>query len=676
MRTLEEEAARIRMAMLERVRREKNEEARGTGKKVLVAKQIWDQFPVSPEEFMLSPDFLNDKRNNNFWPAIREDMRAIFCGTNDQGKIDYSPAPNLFLDCEGLGSGKSTKIALFVTYMVYWLHCLKNPYKYFGLSDIGTTMAIMNLAPNEEKAKRIVYNKVFAMMHSIPWFHDMGYMPDKRFRNELRFYKMRSNAFNKKELEYIDPFLVIRPSSGKAAAVVGEDLYAGIVDEAASDGGFELLDGTDKCEEIFEVMNTRRVSRFGKKGINMFISSAGTEDRWLEQMIFKVEEFRKANDIPPDQDIVEMNGLRVMYRRRPSYKANPQYKHSETFYYFVERETEKGVKVKYEFDIPMDFKRDMETRPEKTLRDIMALPTQAYSPFFSDMGRVRNACNKGRVDPLPDNGKDGILYPLCKKCLGEPGKVDLCACAWEQLPPWFQGVPGTWYYCHVDLGTGGTRKSGRDACGFAIAHRGPNVERGGIVLPTVVVDLSIRFKASKKKIEITRTVDGRKRTARKYEEIDISSVREFLVRLAQRRGFNFAKITYDGFQSLETLQTLQKMGYLAERAPCKKDTWDNMRSMWYDGRVDIFEDQWLMYEMSKLEDKGEKVDHAVGASNDEAEACARAIEMCIEGEMPDIKPPRARPRMGFGVANTGGRIMLGARRGGAARRGRGAPFFK
>lgn len=685
MKTLDEAAAWIKSGMLEKLSRVRKEEHKKEtdGKKVLQHKVIWDQFPVSPEEFILSPDFLDDKRKRNIWPAVREDMIQIFSGKDRRGRVDYSPACNLFLDCEGLGSGKSTKIALLITYTVYWLHCLKNPFKYFGLSDLGTTISIMNVAPTEEKAKRIVYQKLYAMLHQIPWFHDMGYMPDKRFRNELRFYKQPNvTRISKEELDQLVPFVVLRAGAGKPASIVGEDVYTGVVDEAASDGGFELLDGTDRCEQIFEVLNTRRKSRFVDRGINYFISSAGTEDRWLEQMIMKTEEHCKIHGLDP-KGVIEIDDLKIMYRRRASYDANPKFRHEDTFQYVVEKTTEKGTKINYPLEIPMSFRRNMETQPEKTLRDICALPTMAYSPFFTDMPRIRSYCNKNRVDPLPDGGKDTVLYPLCKKCTGAQPQADVMSCAYERLPGDFRGTQGTWYYCHVDLGTGGTRKSGRDACGFAIAHRGPNVERNGTLLPTVVVDLAIRFKADKKKVEVRRNVDGKVQTMKKIEEVDLAAVREFILRLDREKGFRFAKITYDGFQSLETVQTLQKLGYLAERAPCNKDTWDNLRTMWYDDRIDIFEDGWLLYELSKLEDKGAKVDHAVGASNDEAEAVARAVEMCIEGEMPEIRKPRAMPRMAHGIA---GRSFMGGGGGGAAggrampragrRGGRGRPFYR
>jgi len=669
MRTFREEAQRIQEAMLDRVSSLRAEPK----KKILVPKTVWEQYPVSPHEFINGRDFLHDTKGD-IWPALRADMETIFAGEDSKGREDYSPICNVFLDCEGLGSGKSTKVVLFICYITYWLHCLKDPYGYFGLGDLGSTMAVMNIAPKEEKAKRIIYNRLFSMIHRIPWFRDMGYIPDKRFRNELRFYKNKQTLSMKKDDldQFISPFLVLRPGSGKISSAVGEDLYAGIVDEACSEDGFELMDGTDRCEDIFEVMHTRRKSRFGDKGINMFISSAGTEDRWMERMIQEVEEHRAIHQTTGE--ITEIADMKIIHRRRPSYKANPRYKNSKTFHYTVTKDTEKGIQLVYELDIPVEFKRDMELKPEKMLRDICALPTLAHNPFFAEWARIRDNVNKQRRDPLPDNGNEMSLAPLCKKCLGLH-RNDSTPCAWEMLPGWFKGEKGVHYYVHIDLGTGGTKKSKRDGAGLAIAHRGPDVEYNGTMLPSVVVDLAVRFKASKKKMTIRKQDGGKTSSSKRVEEIDIASVREFILKLDRERGFKFAKITYDGFQSLETLQTFQKLGYLAERVSCTKDSWDNLRTLWYDGRVDIFQDNWLLYEMSKLEDKGAKVDHAVGASDDEGQAVARAIEMAIEGEVPEVKKPRSIPRAGGfrGIANTNPAVNQSrARKGGNA----GLPHFK
>lgn len=505
----------------------------------------WQQRPVSPTEFINGRDFIND-RKNKIWSSLRHDMEIIFSGTDNDGNLIYSPICNVYLNCSGLGSGKSTQVALFISYMVYWLHCLKNPFDYFGLYD-ASTLLLMNVAPVEKKAKDIVFSKVFSMIKNISWFRDMGYMPDKRLTSRLRFFRDRydPNDMTREEVEKASPLIAIVPASGKPGSAVGEDLFGGAIDEACSDGGFELLDGTDRCEEIFDAMHERRKSRFLDQGIIMMISSAGSEGRFMERFLTEVEEYRQIHDIKTE--VANIGDMKIIHRRRASYEANPKFHDMKTFHYTIERETNEGNILKYELDIPIYFREQMEKNPEKTLRNICAIPSVSSHPYFVEWDRIKDNVNKSRQDPMPDNGDDNQLAPLCKKCLGKPYEK-LTACCWELLPKSFRGEQDIWYMCHVDLGTGGTKSSKRCAAGLAISHRGPDIDVNGVLLPTVVIDLSVRFKASAKKTIIKKQSGGSITTVKKTEEIDISAVRDFIIKLDKERGFKFAKITYDGFQ--------------------------------------------------------------------------------------------------------------------------------
>jgi len=248
------------------------------------------------------------------------------------------------------------------------------------------------------------------------------------------------------------------------------------------------------------------------------------------------------------------------------------------------------------------------------------------------------------------------------------------------LPEWFRGEEGQWYFIHVDLGTGGVQGSGKDACGLCVGHKGPDVIRDNTSYPTVVIDLAVRFKASGKRKVIRQEIGGKMTSARVSEQIRLEAVRELIFKLDQKRGFRIAKVTLDGFQSLDMIQILQSKGYLADRASCNRQSWDTMRGLWYDSRVDIFSDQWLMYEMARLQEKKGKIDHAIGCSNDEAECVARVCEMVLEGDLPEIKKKRAMPTMTTGLGSIRGQMSTPGLNRILANRGLGgggySPFFK
>ena len=467
-------------------------------------------------------------------------MEVIFSGKDEFGRLDYSPACNLFCNIAGIGSGKTTSVARIYAYFIYWLHCLKNPIDYFGKDDRSATILFMCMAPTEDKAQKLIYKKTYDEISQINWFKEKGYAPDPRNLNQMNFYRLGvdMDGMDKKELKHHKVFLNVRYSAGLARSIVGEDLLVCGVDEASTPGGFDLKDGRDKCVEIFETADQRRKSRFHEKGLNIFISSAGTEGRWLEQMLQRTESYRKEYSVPKDQKIIELDkDIKVYAVRRPTYECDPYYAGKPTFHYKVSKTNEKGITIDYNLEIPEDYRNDMEVKPEQTLRDICAVPSASQQPFFSNWTRVLDMINKERVDPLPDNGRDEVM-PVFKQADGTLG-------AWEMLPEWFRGQPGDDIYCAIDLGTGGTESSGRDACGLALSKRGIPVLRDGMEVPTVDVLLSIRFKASKRKLKTTE-----KYHEKFNDEIMISDVREFVQKLHTERGFQIAKVSYDGFMCL------------------------------------------------------------------------------------------------------------------------------
>ena len=139
--------------------------------------------------------------------------------------------------------------------------------------------------------------------------------------------------------------------------------------------------------------------------------------------------------------------------------------------------------------------------------------------------------------------------------------------AQELFLPWFVGQPDRAYIAHVDLAKGQTWKGG-DAAAVAFGHSEPmrvfldikmkkyleekmgieDVEEiEGMLRPGVVMDFSCQFTCKPE-----------------HGELDIAEVRKLLIWLKIARGFDFYKIYYDGWQSLESIQQFNKYGIDAE----------------------------------------------------------------------------------------------------------------
>jgi hypothetical protein len=178
--------------------------------------------------------------------------------------------------------------------------------------------------------------------------------------------------------------------------------------------------------------------------------------------------------------------------------------------------------------IPLDLKANFLRDPENFIRDIACIPTESTRPFFKLRDRVRKVENTAYKNPFDENSlvfDDDFL----------PNTTHL-----------FQR------YMHIDLGIK------KDAVGISMCYaphfvtrsinkitaEGNNIEQ--VRLPYVKFDFLGRIKAGK------------------GEEILISSIRDIIYNI-QKRGFYLALITFDGFQSVDSIQILKAHGFRVGR---------------------------------------------------------------------------------------------------------------
>lgn len=206
-------------------------------------------------------------------------------------------------------------------------------------------------------------------------------------------------------------------------------------------------------------------------------------------------------------------------------------------------------------------------------------------------------------------------------------------------------------YMHVDLATT------RDSVGIAMCHVPRFVQREEIdsytkeiqriLLPVIRVDFWGRISALKR------------------EEIVLSDIREIVYKLS-KLGFYFGLITFDKFQSLESIQTLRRYGYIAghhsvdrttsslildvgkksENGYSKISTESNynsshvaIRDLLYDDRLEvpnsdhIYDTDWFVYETENAQyTKKGKIDHPPSGSLDVEQAIAGSVFHAVNNE--------------------------------------------
>lgn len=156
------------------------------------------------------------------------------------------------------------------------------------------------------------------------------------------------------------------------------------------------------------------------------------------------------------------------------------------------------------------------------------------------------------------------------------------------------------YHIHVDLG------QKRDRAGFAMI--GFNGER-------VVVQLMWGFEAP---------ING---------EIDFDEIVKFIEKIANQ-GFWVKSVTYDGWQSVQSLQQLRKRGIDASLLRVKKEQYDTLKDLINSNCIQGYFYKLVIEELLNLEViKGNKIDHKQDGSKDVSDALAGATWKAVKGGM-------------------------------------------
>jgi hypothetical protein len=223
--------------------------------------------------------------------------------------------------------------------------------------------------------------------------------------------------------------------------------------------------------------------------------------------------------------------------------------------------------------VPMDFYNVAMSNPEKFMRDFGAKPSLVLEAFDRDADIVERRCNLSRESPVDELGR---------------------------FKDWFKATDNEPRFIHIDLGLK------KDACGFAMGRFDGYDEKEGEKRPRVYIDLMLQIKPGEK------------------GEIIFEDVRRIIYSLRER-GFNIKLVTFDGFQSADSIQILKSHGINAEVLSVDRDTkaYETLKELLHTDRIDFYWYEPFIKEYKRLElVKGKKVDHPPGGSKDVADAVA------------------------------------------------------
>ncbi|MFO1157255.1 MAG: hypothetical protein U1E60_00295 [Reyranellaceae bacterium] len=525
--------------------------------------------PVDIQTFVESQRMLN--RRGVVYPSVMAELIELNSGRYVESVLTG-----------GIGSGKTTAALLTMAYQIYVLSCLKDPHRTFAQDPAAELLTVFQ-SLNAQVAKNNDYARFRAMIGGAPYFTE-------------RF------PFNRGlEAEMIFPRrIVVRPLSGSVHAAIGANVLNALIDEInfmriversanAVDGGV-----FNQALEMYNGLVRRRKTRFltadRLPGMVCLVSSKRYPGEFTD---LKIAEARR--------EIAETGATRIFVYDKTVFDVKPPGTYSgQRFALFLgdlarkPRLLEPGepvapadaALVKH---IPVEFRSEFEHDLLSAIRDIAGASTFALHPFLVNTAAVARAFGARRsilsLERTDFVATRPVIYPQRIERPEEPRLA------------------------HVDLAVSG------DSAGIAIGHvdRFVAVPRGeGMTetLPHIAVDAIL---------EIAPPRNG---------EIEFESIRRLFLRLVEL-GMNLKWITFDTFQSRDSMQLLRQKGFMTGPQSMDSDPmpYDVTKTALYDGRVAAPAHVRAQAELVRLErdPRTGRIDHPPNFSKDCADALAGVV---------------------------------------------------
>lgn len=554
--------------------------------------QELERAPISIETFLDSPDFLA-ATDIKLWPEVRRAIIEINCnwwrgaeGWKDgQGAYDEA----LLMGATGVGKTEISKITH--AYHAYLLTCMRNPQAWYGLpSATSIVFPIMGAKPHV--VNKVVYAPLRKMMEAMPYFQKYAPM-DKYVESEI-FLK--------------DKNIRIVKAGGDEDQILGEAVIGGTIDEinfmavVQRSKKAEVTSGRagmyDQAEQVHHRMTTRKKGRFLRAGPIIGIVFPSSSTRYKGDFTDKRKTF------------VEYNKVRTTYVfNKRQYDVVPAERFSgKTFRLVIgndihhdTRVLEDGEQVPagaWVEDVPIEYLNDFRTKPYDSLRDVLGISSNALSPFIKSRHKIFE-CVREELESLLV--KDHVI-------LGIDGMPNV-------RPGVYCVNPSKPRYVHIDL------SRNADRCGIAMVRFDGLSEvsrKNGETdwMPTATVEMACTIQPDAN------------------NEIDIAEVRAFVKQMKTRYGYPIRAVSYDGFDSRESIQAWRKDSMRAGQVSVDRSDvpYKQLRDAFYDGRINMLDDKVIIDEFLELEydEDKKKVDHPVHGSKDGIDAVCGAYTNMLE----------------------------------------------
>jgi hypothetical protein len=394
--------------------------------------------------------------------------------------------------------------------------------------------------------------------------------------------------------------IVVRPLSGNVTAAIGSNIFGGIIDEinfmAVIEQSKNAADGGtfDQANEMYNSIVRRRKSRFmmaGSKlpGVLCLVSSKRYPGEFTDR---KQAEAR--------DEITRSGKTRIFVYDRRLWEIKPEGTYGkERFKLFLgdvarkPRILEDGAEAATNdahlvMEVPDEFRSEFTRDILSAIRDIAGSATFALHPFIVNTEAVAKAFGV-RQSVLSTQETDFVARP--------------------SIYPTRILRPDEPRMAHVDLGLTG------DSAGVAVGWvegfaKVPRSDNTFEMMPVINLDLILEVKPPQ------------------GGEIEFENIRTLFYKLREV-GMNLKWISFDTFQSADSIQLLRQKGFTT--GTYSMDTtsipYDFTKSAFYDGRIKAPVHDKALSEMMRLERNPQSglIDHPPNFSKDCSDAVAGVV---------------------------------------------------
>lgn len=482
-----------------------------------------------------------------------------------------SGSPEIILT-GSIGTGKSTAAYVYFIRKLYELSCYDNPQSLFGLSE-RSHIFFVYLSITHRHALLSGFGEIRDMIDTIPYF-EKNFKRDDKIDSVLRFPNNISIIPGTDNLSVISLNLFgciqdeadfkRKGPSGKVGDVErAHKIYSEITDRRTSrfmdhgfDPGFSAIISSSTYESSFVSTRMKNASKTGSTAISSTLYEVKPNKYSKEYFcVFKGSEQYDAFIVKEIQDILDIASEDIQSKIRRLYMETDK-TGSEQIRYVIERLPSKFIN-NFVFP-PVDFRNNFENDIYTALNNISGVTIVKSGRLFSSKAiwnsnidyTLRHPFTRETIE-LSVLGTDSIMdfflpEVLFQEIADERGNFVRWKLRRDPYRPRF---------VHIDQSTS------KDSTAIAITHPSCLVEDPDTLLRVPVVELDLA-------LVITPQKNGRKVSIAK--QISIAKIRKFVFQL-RSMGMQFGKLTYDQFQSSDSLQIMIRKGIKADRQSVDRD---------------------------------------------------------------------------------------------------------